>query len=213
MSQLGTFNSPYCARVLSHFPNVAFNVVAIAASAGGIRALSAVLSVLPEDFPAAIVVVQHVSSRGPSFLPQILGHRTALRVKQAEFGDILRPATVYVAAPKYHLIVKENGELSLLEGAKVNFACPSANVLFQSVATNYKGRAIAVVLTGLGSDGAIGVKQIKQHGGTTIAQDETTADFFGMPKAAIETGKVDFVLPLGEIGSTLLNLLITEVAA
>lgn len=196
-----------CERVLSHFPNVAFNVVAIAASAGGQKALSEILSVLPEDFPAAITVVQHVSPHRPSLLAKILSRRTALQVKQAEDGEILRPATVYVAVPNYHLIVNPSGRLSLLEGAKVSFARPSANVLFQSVATSYKGRAIAVVLTGLGSDAAIGVTQIKKHGGTTIAQDKMTADFFSMPKAAIETGKVDFVLPLSAIASTLINLL------
>lgn len=209
MSKLGTLHSYDYERVLSHFPNVAFNVVVIAASAGGQKALSEILSVLPEDFPAAITVVQHLSPHRPSLLAKVLNRRTALRVKQAEFGEILRPATVYIAAPNHHLLVEENGRLSLWQGAKVTFARPSANVLFQSVATSYKGRAIAVVLTGLGSDGAIGVTQIKKHGGTTIAQDKTTADFFGMPKAAIETGKVDFVLPLSAIASTLINLLMT----
>ncbi len=213
MNRLGKLCSPTAARVLPHFPNVAFNVVAIAASAGGQKAIGSILSVLPKDFPAAIAVVQHMSPHRPSLLAPILARRTVLQVKQAEHGEILRPGTVYIAVPNYHLVVNPSGRLSLLDAPKVNFARPSANLLFQSVATSYKGRAIAVVLTGVGSDGATGTIAIEKYGGMTIAQDRTTADFFGMPKAAIEIGKVDFVLPLNAIGSTLLKLLTTEVAA
>lgn len=200
-------------KILSHFPNVAFNVVAIAASKGGLPAISKILSALPRDFPAAITVVQHLSPHYPSYMAEILSYRTALRVKQAESGEILRPGTVYTAVPNQHLIVNRNGTLFLSDGAKVNFSRPSASVLFQSVATSYKARAIAVVLTGKDTDGVLGVLAIKKHGGIAIAQDEATCECFDMPKSAIATGKVDLVLPVQAIASTLVNLVSTEKAA
>jgi two-component system chemotaxis response regulator CheB len=200
-------------RILSHFPNVAFNVVAIAASMGGLNAISELLSALPSDFPAAIIIVQHLSSYYPSYMAEILSSRTALQVKQAEVGELLRPGTVYIAVPNFHLAVNPNGRLSLSNEAKVNFVRPSANVLFRSVATSYKARAIAIVLTGRGSDGVLGVLAIEKHGGTVIAQNENSCQCFDMPSAAIKTGKVDFVLPPKAIASTLVNLLMVEQAA
>lgn len=197
-------------KILSHFPNVAYNVVAIAASKGGIPAISKILSALPRDFPAAITVVQHLYPHSPSYLAQILNSRTALQVKQAESGDVLRPSTVYVAVPNQHLIVNPNGKVFLSDAAKINFSRPSANVLFQSVATSYKTRAIAVVLTGKDTDGVMGVLAIKKHGGIAIAQAQNGCECFDMPKAAIDTGKVDFVLPVQAIASTLVNLVSIE---
>lgn len=200
-------------KILSHFPNVAYNVVAIAASTGGLQAISEILSALPTDFPAAITIVKHLYPNYPSYLDQILSSRTALRVKQAHSGEILRPSTVYTAVPNQHLIVNPNGTLFLSDGAKVNFVRPSANVLFQSVATSYKTRAIAVVLTGKDTDGVLGVLAIKKHGGIVIAQAQNGCECFDMPKAAIDTGKVDFVLPVQAIASTLVNLVSIEKAA
>lgn len=180
---------------------------------GGLEAISKIVSGLPQDFPAAIVIVQHMHPYAPSYLADLLSRRTALRVKQAESGELLRPSTVYVAVPNKHLMVNPNGTLFLSEAAKVNFVRPSANVLFQSVATSYKARAIAVVLTGKDTDGVLGVLAIKKHGGIAIAQDENSCKCFDMPKAAIETGKVDYVLSLEAIASTLVSLVLTEKAA
>lgn len=193
-------------RIFSHFPNIAFNVIALAASRGGLKAISTVLSALPADFPAAILVVQHLSPHYPSQLPEILSRRTALRVKPAVTGDLLRPGTVYVAAPARHLLVGSNGTLLLSDAPKMNFVRPAADKLFMSMAATYKSRAIAVVLTGNNADGALGVLSIKKHGGIAIAQDEATSEFFKMPRAAIATGKVDLVLPVEAIASTLINL-------
>lgn len=193
-------------RILSHFPNIAFNVVVLAASMGGLKAISTVLSGLPADFPAAILIVQHLSPQFPSQLPEILSQRTALRVKPAATGDVLRPGTVYLAVPDQHLLVEPNGTLLLSHTPKMNFVRPAADKLFMSVATTYKSRAIGVVLTGKGSDGSLGVLSIKKHGGIAIAQDESTSEFFNMPGAAIATGKVDLVLPLDAISSTLVDL-------
>jgi two-component system, chemotaxis family, protein-glutamate methylesterase/glutaminase len=191
---------------LLYFPNAAFDVVALAASAGGLTALSRVLSALPSDFPAAVVVVQHLDPRHRSLMADILSRRTALRVKQAEEGDVLTTAMVYIAPPNRHLLVNPDGTLSLSQSELVHFVRPSADLLFESVAASHKDRAIAVVLTGTGSDGAMGVQAIKKMGGTVIVQDEKTSEFFGMPAAAIQTGDADFILPLDEIASALITL-------
>jgi two-component system chemotaxis response regulator CheB len=181
-------------------------VVALAASAGGLLALSKVLAALPAHFPAAIVVVQHLDRQHPSHMAEILGRRTSLPVKQAQEGDFLQPGTVAIAPPDQHLLVKPDGTLSLSHAELVHFLRPSADLLFESVAASYKQRALAVVLTGMGSDGAMGVKAIKKMGGTVIVQDKTTAQFSGMPAAAIDTGDADFILPLEQIGPALVQL-------
>jgi len=188
--------------------NGAFDIVALAASAGGLRALSQVLAALPAEFPAAIVVVQHLDPRHRSLMSDILSRRTPLQVKQAAEGDRLRPGTAYIAPPNRHLLVNTDATLSLSQSELVHFVRPSADLLFESVAASFKDRAIAVVLSGTGSDGSMGVKAIKNMGGTVIVQDEKTAEFFGMPGAAMQTGTVDFVLPLEEIASALVTLVV-----
>jgi two-component system chemotaxis response regulator CheB len=193
-----------------HFPNAAFDVLALAASAGGLTALSRVLSALPADFPATIVLVQHLDPRHRSLMADILSKRTSLLVKQAEENDLLKPGTVYVAPPNRHLLVNPDGTLSLSQSELVHFVRPSADLLFESVAASYKDRALAVVLTGTGTDGNMGVRAIKKMGGTVIVQDEKTSEFFGMPGAAIQTGNVDFVLPLDEIASAVITLVTKE---
>jgi two-component system, chemotaxis family, protein-glutamate methylesterase/glutaminase len=187
-------------------PKAAFDVVAIAASAGGLRALTTVLSALTAEFVAAITVVQHLDPRHRSLMAELLSRQSVLPVKQAEDGDRLRPGSVYVAPPDRHLLVNADGTLSLSKAELVHFLRPSADLLFESVAASFKDRAIAVVLTGTGSDGASGLQAIKKMGGTIISQDEGTSEFFGMPSAAIQTGLVDFVLPLNEIAPALMTL-------
>jgi two-component system chemotaxis response regulator CheB len=183
-----------------------FAIVAIAASAGGLKALIEILSHLPADFPTAIVVVQHLDPRHQSLMADILNRRTELAVKEATQGATLQPKTVYIAPPDHHLLVNGGGTLALTQTELVHFVRPSADLLFESVAASYRDRAIAVVLTGTGNDGAMGVQAIKKMGGTVIAQDEQTSDYFGMPGAAIETGGVDFVLPLVDIAPALVTL-------
>lgn len=192
-----------------HLPDAAFDVVALASSAGGLNALSQILSVLPADFPAALVVVQHLDPRHRSLMANILSRRTPLTVKQAEEGDLIRAGTVAIAPPDQHLLVNPDGTLSLSHSQMVHFVRPSADLLFESVAASFKDRAIAVVLTGSGSDGAMGVRAIKKMGGTVIAQDAATSEFTGMPSAAIQTGSVDFVLQLDEIAAALVTLVRT----
>jgi two-component system chemotaxis response regulator CheB len=184
-----------------------FDIVALAASAGGLKALTDVLAGLPRDFAAAIVVVQHLDPRHRSLMAELLGKRTALPVTEAHEGDALEPGHAYVAPPNRHLLVNPDRTLSLTQTELVHFVRPSADLLFESTAASYRERAIAVVLSGSGKDGAMGVKAIKKMGGTVIVQDERTSEFFGMPEAAQQTGMVDFVLPLHEIAPALQTLI------
>ena len=195
-------------HILHESANGAFDIIALAASAGGLKALSQVLTALPADFPASIVVVQHLDPRHRSLMADILSRRTALQVKQAEEGNRLTAGTAYIAPPNRHLLVNPDSTLSLSQSELVHFVRPSADLLFESVAASYKDRAVAVVLSGTGSDGSMGVRAIKKMGGTVIVQDEKTAEFFGMPGAAVQTGCVDFILPLDEIPSALVTLVV-----
>ena len=184
----------------------AFSLVALAASAGGLAALSLILAALPQNFPAAVTVVQHLDPRHHSLMAEILGKRSALRVKQAQEGDRLAPGTVFIAPPDRHLLVNPNDTLSLSQSELVHFVRPSADLLFESAAASYKKRAIAVVLSGTGLDGSLGIRAIKKMGGWVIAQDKGTAEFFGMPEAAIHSGQVDFILPIKGIAAALIRL-------
>ena len=187
-------------------PPAPSGVVALAASAGGLLALSEVLADLPTDFPLPVLIVQHLDPKHRSLLADILRRRTRLPVKQAEHGERLMPGKVYVGVPDYHLVVNPDGTLALTRTALVHYVRPSADLLFESAATAFGKGVIAVVLSGTGSDGDQGVRVIHTVGGTVIAQDEATSEFFGMPSAAIETGCVDQILPLDRIAPTLLAL-------
>ena len=189
----------------SHGP---YEAVALAASAGGLAAISKVVADLEAGFPAAILIVQHLDPRHKSLMAEILTRRTALGVKQAAQGDRVEPGTIYIAPPDRHLLVNTDATLSLSQAELVNFVRPSADLLFDSMAASYRDRAIAVVLSGTGSDGSFGVRAVKKMGGTVIAQDESTAEFRGMPHAAMATGQVDYVLPLEEIAPALRTLVL-----
>jgi two-component system chemotaxis response regulator CheB len=195
------------ARETGKAPDTPFEVVAIATSAGGLNALSAVLGGLPRDLPAAVLVLQHLDRGHRSLLAEILARRTKLEVREAETGVKLHFGAAYVAPPDQHLLVNPNGEIVLTHTELVHFVRPSADLLFESVAASYGPRAIAVVLTGTGSDGTLGVQAIKKTGGTVIAQDEESSEFFGMPSAVIGSGCADYVLPLDAIATRLLDLI------
>ena len=186
----------------------AFPVIAMAASVGGLKALSVILGGLPKGFPASIAIVMHLSPDYKSVLAEILAKRTALVVKQAETDDVLCPGCVFVAPPNQHLFVAANRKLKLSssDAVKVHYARPSAEPLFASVAAVFKKNAIAVVLTGGDGDGSFGVRMIKDEGGTVIAQDKPTSENFSMPETSIKTGEVDFILPLDEIAPKLIEL-------
>jgi len=181
-----------------------FEVVALAASAGGLKAICTILSGLPEDFPVPTVVVQHLDPSHPSQMAEILSRHTTLQVSEARTGERLERSRVYVARPDRHLLVNFDRTLSLSFTELVHFVRPSADLLFESVAMAYKDRAIAVVLSGTGKDGSSGVQSIDKMNGIVIAQE--AAEFPGMPDSAIKTGVVDYVLPLEKIAPALISL-------
>jgi two-component system, chemotaxis family, protein-glutamate methylesterase/glutaminase len=186
-----------------------FDIVVLAGSAGGLDALTAVLSSLPSDFPIPVAVVLHRSTQGPNLLADVLRRHTTLRVAQAKAGELLRPGTVYLAPSDLHLSVTPAHTFALTGGGRQSYVLSSADPLFLSVAKIYTGRVVAVVLSGSGHDGAKGARAVGRAGGTVLVQDEATALAFGMPAAAIATGEVDAVLPLGAIGPALLHLATT----
>ena len=187
-----------------------YAVVALASSAGGIHALIEVLGALDADLPVPVLVVQHLDPRHSTVLAEILARRSPLKVKLAEAGERVGPGTVYIAPPDRHLLVGADGVLALSDSELVHFVRPSADLLFESVAGAYGASAIACVLTGSGSDGSMGVDAVKSRGGTVIVQDPATAEFKGMPEAAVGTRAADFVLPLDEIPAVIRGLLETK---
>ncbi|HEX8903306.1 MAG TPA: chemotaxis protein CheB, partial [Longimicrobiaceae bacterium] len=149
-------------------------IVAMAASAGGVRALGSILSRLPASFPAPVLVVQHRSEGHRDFLGEILAQRTRLAVRDAADGEPLRPGVVTVCPAGRHARLGADGVVCLTDGPKVNFSRPSADLLFQSVARFAGERAVGVVLTGRGRDGAAGAAEIRRRGGVVLAQDPAT---------------------------------------
>jgi len=178
-------------------------VVALVGSAGSLHAFREVLAPLPADLEASVVVIMHLHPGHESVLASILARSSAMPVKQAEADDLLEPSHVYVAPPDAHLLVA-GGKLELDLGPPIHFLRPSADVLLASLAAAFAGGALAVILSGSGTDGAAGVVAVKAAGGTVFAQDES-AEYTGMPQAAIASGAVDRVLPLAEIAPAVLE--------
>jgi two-component system chemotaxis response regulator CheB len=176
-----------------------FPVVALVASAGGLDALSQVLSALPADLPAAIIVAQHMRPDRHSYLTEILRKRTPLHVRQAGNNDSLTPGTVLVTPPAMHLLVTAEARIGLLDTGTLPPARPSADLLLATLAVTCGSRALAVVLTGEGTDAQVGIRAVTHCGGTVFAQDEATSAHFGMPGAAIATGDVHRVLALPDL--------------
>jgi two-component system, chemotaxis family, protein-glutamate methylesterase/glutaminase len=181
-------------------------VVAIAASTGGPQALQKLLSELPRDFPAPLLVAQHISAGFTAGLAGWLGQSVPMRVKVAEAGEPLAASTVYVAPEDWHLGVSPRKAIALSADPPIGGFRPSGTHLFQSVAAVYGPAAVAIVLTGMGDDGAAGLPAIKTAGGRVLAQDEASCVVFGMPAAAIRSGLADRVLPLDKIAHALTDM-------
>lgn len=179
-------------------------LVVIAASAGGLPAIVDVLAPLPADFPAAIAIVQHRGESDPELLIGLLARRTRLRVKHATSGTVLEAGTVYVCPPGMHMTTEHS--LHLSTGPHVDFVRPNADLMFDSVARAYGERAIGVVLSGSGSDAALGSLAIANAGGTILAQDGRTTSFASMPMAAAAVGAVSAILTPAEIALELQRL-------
>lgn len=182
-------------------------LLALAASAGGINAIGSVLSSLPIDLPAPVVVVQHLAPRHPSHMAAIMARKTVLDVRQARDGEVLRNGVVYIAPPDRHLLVNTDGSVTLADTELVHFLRPSADLLFESAAAACGPGLVAVVLSGTGADGAMGIRAVKKMGGVVVVQDEASAEFTGMPRAAIGTGIADRILGLPDIGPTISELI------
>jgi two-component system chemotaxis response regulator CheB len=180
--------------------------VAVATSTGGPAALARMLPLLPGDFPAPILVVQHISPAFTGGLAHWLKSLTRLRVKIAEAGEPLLPGRVYLAPDHRHLGATPQATVLLSDAPPVGGFRPSGTFLFESVAAAFGAGAVAVVLTGMGADGTDGLPAVRRTGGYVIAQDEATSVVFGMPASAIAAGLADAVLPLDEIAGRLLAL-------
>jgi two-component system chemotaxis response regulator CheB len=192
--------------VTARRPRTATRVIAIAASSGGLAALSEVLRTLPAALPAAVLVLQHLAADQRSHLAEILAGRTALRVREGAQGMQLDDGAAYVAPPGAHLLVGSAGRLVLSSLPPVHWCRPSADPLFASVGAIYGRRAIAVVLTGYGVDGAEGAQVLRRLGGVVLVQDDATSTCPDMPRAARRAGGVDRVLPLADIAAELETL-------
>lgn len=181
-------------------------IVAIGSSTGGPSALAAVLGALPGDLPVPVVIAQHIADGFVPGLVSWLDGMTRIRVKVAEHGERCVPGLAYMSPTGGNLEVVRGGELRFVPPSADQLYIPSADTLLASVAHTYGARAIGVILTGMGADGAAGLKAIAQAGGTTIAQDEKTSVVYGMPKAAVEAGAAREVLPLERIGDRIAAL-------
>jgi two-component system chemotaxis response regulator CheB len=160
--------------------------VVIGVSAGGLKALSAILPALPADYPLPILVVIHLPPSGKSIVAELFADKCALRVVEAEDKDDIRPGTVYFAPPDYHLLVEQDRTLSLSSEEPVQYSRPSIDVLFETAADAYGPGLIGIVLTGANNDGALGLKAISDAGGTALVQSPEHAFASFMPEAALD---------------------------
>lgn len=184
-------------------------LVVIGASAGGPVALAKVLSDLPADFPAGIVIVQHVDAQFSQGLAEWLDSQSRIPVRLAREGDVPRAGTVLVAGKGDHLVLTEASTLSYVAEPVDYPYRPSVDVFFHSVVKYWRGESIGVLLTGMGRDGAQGLKAIRDGGHHTIAQDRSSSVVYGMPKAAAVLGAAAEILPLDAIGSALKKIYVS----
>lgn len=186
-------------------------VVGIGSSAGGLEALQEVVRRVSTDLPAAILVSQHLAPRHKSLLAELLGRQASVTVVVAQDGVPPRPGTVHVCPPNADLVVRD-GVMRLLPPALAHGPRPSVDSLFSSLAVEYKDRAVGIVLSGTGSDGTYGLREIQAVGGFTVAQDPATAKYESMPRAAIDAGIVDRIVAPDAVGSLLEALVAGQVS-
>jgi two-component system chemotaxis response regulator CheB len=183
-----------------------FEAAVIGVSAGGMHALRTILCAIPETYPLPIVIVQHRGVRSDDYMIEALNDLCAITVKEAEDKEGMRPRVAYIAPADYHLLIEPDRTFSLSVDEKVQYSRPSIDVLFESAAETFASKLIGIVLTGANSDGAQGLRTIKQRGGLAIVQDPETAEAPPMPKAALRATAVDHVASLERIGALLRQL-------
>jgi two-component system, chemotaxis family, protein-glutamate methylesterase/glutaminase len=182
--------------------------VAIGTSTGGPAALQTLIPALPRDFPAAVLVVQHIPRGFSRSLAERLAAKSALPVREAEDGELVQPGHVLLAPAGLHMKLRRRGttvRVALDEEPRAALHRPSVDVLMTAVARVYGARGLGVVLTGMGSDGTNGLRAIRDAGGRTLAESEESAVIFGMPKSAIEAGVVDRVAHLADLSAEILG--------
>jgi two-component system, chemotaxis family, protein-glutamate methylesterase/glutaminase len=180
--------------------------VVVVGSAGGLAAAERVLADLSE-VPAPVLLMLHLSASHPSMLAPLMAKHTRLPVNDATDGEQIASGVIYTAPPGHHLLVEARGVLRLSTADPVRFHRPSADLLLESAAEAFGAGVVAAVLSGAGTDGAAGVRAVKRAGGWVVVQDPATAAFLGMPRAAVETGLVDEVVPLERVGECILRAL------
>lgn len=173
-----------------------YEIVVVGVSAGGLAALGEILPGLPDDFPLAVVIVQHLHPTSDLYYIEHFNSRGPLIVKEAEEKEVIMPGVIYFASPNYHLLIERDKTFSFSGEEKVSYSRPSIDVLFESAATAFGNKLIGVVLTGANADGAAGLAMIKEFGGLTIVQDPATASSPFMPQSAIDSSRVDHILDL-----------------
>ncbi len=189
-------------QIIAYLPG---GVVVIGASTGGPVALRELLARLPADFPAAVIVVQHIPASFTPVLAAQLNRRIAIKVKEAQSGDKLQAGQVFIAPGNYHLLIGPDSRVKLNQGPKIKGHRPSIDVTMQSVVQVYGARTQGVILTGMGDDGSLGLVAIHAKGGKTYAQNGETCVVNGMPQRAIEKGVVDYVAPPPKIAEMLVG--------
>ncbi len=172
-------------------------------SSGGMTALSSILPVLSADFALPVVIVQHQHPHADDFLVRHLNEKCRLPVKQAEEKEIIEPAIMYLAPPNYHLLIEQDRTFSLSISARVKYARPSIDVLFETAADAFGASTIGIILTGANNDGSYGLKLIHDRGGLTIVQDPATAEAAEMPRAAIAATEIDHIVTIEALGPLL----------
>jgi len=190
-------------------PGAKYRILALGSSTGGPLALLRILSKLPADFPIGIVVAQHIADGFIQGLVEWLDAECELKVRVGGQGDAVRAGEVVVAPTGHHMTV-EAGRVVLLKPRPTDVYKPSVDMLFSSVAKSYGAEAIGVILTGMGADGAGGLRLLSDAGALTLAQDELTSTVFGMPKAAIEMNAAGTVLPIDQIAEEVMRLVSDE---
>ncbi len=188
-------------------------VVAIGSSTGGPAALQIILTRLPADFPAAVVVSQHMPKGFTGPLSERLNKLSEARIREAKDLDVLEPGTVYICPGGHHLGLKQKGQKTVVvlkEGKMTDKYIPSVDYMMHSVAGIFGPNATAVILTGMGNDGREGMVEIKRKGGYTIAESEESAVVFGMPGEAIKAGAIESVLPISEIPAEIIRVVNTS---
>jgi two-component system chemotaxis response regulator CheB len=176
------------------------SIVAIAVSTGGPAALQAILSPLPANLPATLLVVQHISQGFVHSLARSMNLVTSLRVRVAEDGERLATGTVYLAPDGYHMGVDAQS-IALSSAPPIGGFKPSGTHLFRSVARTFGSKVLALILTGMGEDGVAGLEEVQREGGLVIAQNEETSIVYGMPRAAVERGFAHEVLPIEQVAA------------